>query len=38
MSSPGCPHAAPAIVITQHIPPVFSRAFANRLNESAPWK
>ena len=27
------PQASPAIVITQHIPPVFSRAFADRLNE-----
>jgi len=28
------PAAAPPILITQHIPPVFSRAFANRLNNS----
>jgi two-component system chemotaxis response regulator CheB len=27
------PEATPGIVITQHIPPVFSRAFANRLND-----
>lgn len=27
------PENCPGIVITQHIPPVFSRAFANRLNE-----
>ena len=27
------PAASPGIVITQHIPPVFSKAFANRLNE-----
>ncbi|HUI58342.1 MAG TPA: chemotaxis response regulator protein-glutamate methylesterase [Bryobacteraceae bacterium] len=27
------PESSPAIVITQHIPPQFSRAFANRLNE-----
>jgi two-component system chemotaxis response regulator CheB len=27
------PKEAPAIVITQHIPPVFSRAFAERLNK-----
>ena len=27
------PADAPGIVITQHIPPVFSRAFADRLNE-----
>jgi len=27
------PQASPGIVITQHIPPVFSRAFANRLND-----
>ncbi len=25
----------PGIVIAQHIPPQFSRAFANRLNKSA---
>jgi len=28
------PEGCPGIVITQHIPPVFSRAFANRLNET----
>lgn len=27
------PATTPGIVITQHIPPVFSRAFANRLND-----
>jgi two-component system, chemotaxis family, protein-glutamate methylesterase/glutaminase len=27
------PAASPGIVIAQHIPPVFSRAFANRLND-----
>ena len=27
------PKAAPAILAVQHMPPVFSRAFANRLNE-----
>ena len=27
------PESSPGIVIVQHIPPVFSRAFANRLNE-----
>jgi len=27
------PENCPGIVITQHIPPVFSRSFANRLNE-----
>jgi two-component system chemotaxis response regulator CheB len=27
------PVTSPGLVITQHIPPVFSRAFANRLNE-----
>jgi two-component system, chemotaxis family, protein-glutamate methylesterase/glutaminase len=27
------PATAPAIVVAQHIPPVFSRAFANRLND-----
>ncbi|MBI4874106.1 MAG: chemotaxis response regulator protein-glutamate methylesterase [Acidobacteria bacterium] len=30
------PANSPGIVITQHIPPVFSRAFANRLNEICP--
>ncbi len=29
----GMPENAPGIVITQHIPPVFSRAFAERLNQ-----
>jgi two-component system chemotaxis response regulator CheB len=28
------PQSSPGIVITQHIPPQFSRAFANRLNET----
>jgi len=28
------PASTPGIVIVQHIPPVFSRAFANRLNET----
>ncbi len=32
------PASSPAIVIAQHIPPEFSRAFANRLNDSVPWK
>jgi two-component system chemotaxis response regulator CheB len=27
------PQSSPGIVVTQHIPPQFSRAFANRLNE-----
>jgi two-component system chemotaxis response regulator CheB len=30
------PASAPGIVIAQHIPPGFSRAFANRLNEICP--
>ncbi len=29
----GLPASSPAIVVVQHIPPVFSTAFANRLNE-----
>jgi len=29
----GLPASTPGIVITQHIPPVFSRAFADRLNQ-----
>jgi two-component system chemotaxis response regulator CheB len=29
----GLPPASPGIVIVQHIPPVFSTAFANRLND-----
>ena len=32
------PQGSPGIVIAQHIPPVFSRAFANRLNESCALK
>lgn len=32
------PANSPAIVITQHIPPIFSRAFANRLNELCPME
>lgn len=32
----GLPANAPGIVIVQHIPPVFSTAFANRLNELCP--
>jgi two-component system chemotaxis response regulator CheB len=32
------PANTPGIVITQHIPPVFSRAFANRLNEICPME
>jgi len=28
------PESSPGIVVTQHIPPQFSRAFANRLNET----
>jgi two-component system, chemotaxis family, protein-glutamate methylesterase/glutaminase len=31
---PKLPKDSPPIVIAQHIPPVFSRAFANRLNEA----
>lgn len=30
------PEGSPAIVIAQHIPPVFSRAFADRLNQICP--
>jgi two-component system, chemotaxis family, protein-glutamate methylesterase/glutaminase len=30
------PAGGPGVVITQHIPPVFSRAFANRMNELCP--
>jgi two-component system chemotaxis response regulator CheB len=30
------PASSPGIVVTQHIPPQFSRAFANRLNEMCP--
>jgi two-component system chemotaxis response regulator CheB len=32
------PANAPGVVITQHIPPVFSRAFASRLNELCPME
>ncbi len=32
------PADGPGIVITQHIPPVFSLAFANRLNETCPME
>lgn len=32
------PANCPGIVITQHIPPVFSRAFASRLNEICPME
>jgi two-component system, chemotaxis family, protein-glutamate methylesterase/glutaminase len=34
----GLPGNGPGILITQHIPPVFSRAFANRLNEVCPME
>lgn len=34
----GLPQNAPGIVIVQHIPPVFSTAFANRLNELCPLR
>jgi two-component system, chemotaxis family, protein-glutamate methylesterase/glutaminase len=30
------PAGSPGILITQHIPPVFSRAFADRLNQTCP--
>lgn len=32
------PADSPGIVITQHIPPVFSRAFADRLNQICPME
>lgn len=32
------PADSPGIVITQHIPPVFSRAFADRLNQLGPLR
>ena len=32
------PAGSPGIVITQHIPPVFSRAFADRLNQICPME
>lgn len=34
----GLPANGPGIVITQHIPPVFSRAFAARMNEVCPME
>jgi two-component system, chemotaxis family, protein-glutamate methylesterase/glutaminase len=34
----GLPSDMPPIVITQHIPPVFSRAFADRLNQVCPME
>ncbi|MFB3776614.1 MAG: chemotaxis response regulator protein-glutamate methylesterase [Bryobacteraceae bacterium] len=34
----GMPARGPGIVITQHIPPVFSRAFADRLNQICPME
>lgn len=34
----GLPKNAPGIVIVQHIPPVFSAAFANRLNDLCPLR
>ncbi|HTQ53352.1 MAG TPA: chemotaxis response regulator protein-glutamate methylesterase [Bryobacteraceae bacterium] len=35
---PQLPAASPGIVITQHIPAGFSRAFANRLNQLCPFE
>ncbi|HEX4773870.1 MAG TPA: chemotaxis response regulator protein-glutamate methylesterase [Bryobacteraceae bacterium] len=32
------PANSPGILITQHIPPVFSRAFANRMNDICPME
>jgi two-component system chemotaxis response regulator CheB len=32
------PEKIPPVVITQHIPPVFSKAFASRLNELLPYE
>jgi two-component system chemotaxis response regulator CheB len=32
------PASIPGIVVAQHIPPQFSRAFANRLNDLCPFK
>jgi two-component system chemotaxis response regulator CheB len=32
------PAGSPGIVVTQHIPPVFSRAFAERLNRTCPME
>jgi two-component system, chemotaxis family, protein-glutamate methylesterase/glutaminase len=32
------PADGPGVVITQHIPPVFSRAFAERLNQTCPME
>ncbi len=34
----GMPDDCPPILITQHIPPVFSRAFADRLNQVCPME
>ncbi len=34
----GLPSQIPGIVVTQHIPPVFSKMFADRLNESTQLK
>ncbi|MBV9442304.1 MAG: chemotaxis response regulator protein-glutamate methylesterase [Acidobacteriaceae bacterium] len=34
----GLPADCPPIVITQHIPPVFSKAFADRLNQICPMQ
>lgn len=31
------PHDIPGVVIVQHIPPVFSRMFADRLNQTLPF-
>lgn len=34
----GLPARGPGIVIAQHIPPVFSKAFANRMNDVCPME